>query len=165
MSKTVHFSSGNPRIGETRGVMHLFPDDSVSPSSSSSSSNLPVRSLPYVIQIGYSFDWLHEFISAFFSCLCSLREWGAKFTPWVVEAAKAYPWFENVCLKRMFVTDDDLALLAESFPGFKELVLLCCEGFGTSDIVLVANKCRKLRVLDLIESQVADDEMDWISCF
>ncbi|CAH8301797.1 unnamed protein product [Eruca vesicaria subsp. sativa] len=58
----------------------------------------------------------------------------------------------------MFVTDDDLALLAESFPGFKELVLLCCEGFGTSGIALVANKCRKLRVLALIESEVADDE-------
>ncbi|CAH8382874.1 unnamed protein product [Eruca vesicaria subsp. sativa] len=93
------------------------------------------------------------------------RDWGAKFTPWVVEAAKAYPWLEKVCLKRMFVTDDDLALLAESFPGFKELVLLCCEGFGTSGIALVANKCRKLRVLDLIESEVADDEVDWISCF
>ena len=46
MTQTVHFSSGNPRIGETRGVMHLFPDDAVSPSSSSSSSSiLPVRFL------------------------------------------------------------------------------------------------------------------------
>ena len=45
MTQTVHFSSGNPRIGETRGVMHLFPDDAVSPSSSSSSLILPVRFL------------------------------------------------------------------------------------------------------------------------
>lgn len=60
MTQTVHFSSGNPRIGETRGVMHLFPDDAVSPSSSSSSSSiLPVRFL----QIRPSFVWLHRFIS------------------------------------------------------------------------------------------------------
>ena len=33
------FSSGNPRIEETRGVMHLFLDDATA----SSSSNLPVK--------------------------------------------------------------------------------------------------------------------------
>ncbi|XP_010445996.1 PREDICTED: transport inhibitor response 1-like protein [Camelina sativa] len=92
-------------------------------------------------------------------------DWGANFAPWVSTMAKSYPWLEKVDLKRMFVTDDDLALLAESFPGFKELILVCCEGFGTSGIAIVANKCRKLKVLDLIESEVTDDEVDWISCF
>ncbi|CAN6979824.1 unnamed protein product [Brassica oleracea var. botrytis] len=92
-------------------------------------------------------------------------DWGANFAPWVSTMAKAYPWLEKVDLKRMFVTDDDLALLAESFPGFKELILVCCEGFGTSGIAVVANKCRKLKVLDLIESDVTDDEVDWVSCF
>ncbi|VVB15511.1 unnamed protein product [Arabis nemorensis] len=92
-------------------------------------------------------------------------DWGANFAPWVSTMAKAYPWLEKVDLKRMFVTDDDLALLADSFPGFKELILVCCEGFGTSGIAIVANKCRKLKVLDLIESEVSDDEVDWISCF
>uniref|UniRef100_A0A0A0LE11 Transport inhibitor response 1-like protein n=1 Tax=Cucumis sativus TaxID=3659 RepID=A0A0A0LE11_CUCSA len=91
--------------------------------------------------------------------------WGAHFTPWVAAMAKSYPWLERVYLKRMSVTDDDLALLADSFPGFKELVLFCCEGFGTSGIAVVAARCRHLRVLDLIESDVADDEVDWISCF
>ncbi|XP_010525658.1 PREDICTED: transport inhibitor response 1-like protein [Tarenaya hassleriana] len=92
-------------------------------------------------------------------------DWGANFAPWVIAMAKAYPWLEKVHLKRMFVTDDDLALLAESFPGFKELSLVCCDGFGTSGIAMVASKCRQLRVLDLIESEVTDDEVDWISCF
>ncbi|CAH8385846.1 unnamed protein product [Eruca vesicaria subsp. sativa] len=36
---------------------------------------------------------------------------------------------------------------------------------GLVVFALVAKKCRKLRVLDLIESEVADDEVDWISCF
>ncbi|GAV66803.1 hypothetical protein CFOL_v3_10313, partial [Cephalotus follicularis] len=91
--------------------------------------------------------------------------WGAHFAPWVLAMAKAYPGLEKVCLKRMSVTDDDLALLAGSFPGFKELVLVCCDGFGTSGLAVVASKCRTLRVLDLIESEVTDDEVDWISYF
>ncbi|KDP41450.1 hypothetical protein JCGZ_15857 [Jatropha curcas] len=91
--------------------------------------------------------------------------WGAHFAPWVSSMAKAYPWLEKVHLKRMTVTDDDLALLAESFLGFKELVLVCCDGFGTSGLAVVASRCRQLRVLDLIESEVSDDEVDWISCF
>ncbi|KAF8404677.1 hypothetical protein HHK36_009565 [Tetracentron sinense] len=91
--------------------------------------------------------------------------WGAHFTPWVTAMAEAYPWLEKVYLKRMSVTDEDLALLAQSFPGFKELVLVCCDGFGTSGLALVASKCRQLRVLDLIDDDVMDDEVDWISCF
>ena len=70
------------------------------------------------------------------------HNWGAHFTPWVAAMAKSYPWLERVYLKRMSVTDDDLALLADSFPGFKELVLFCCEGFGTSGIAVVAARCR-----------------------
>ncbi|KAJ7965777.1 transport inhibitor response 1-like protein [Quillaja saponaria] len=91
--------------------------------------------------------------------------WGAHFSPWASAMATAYPWLEKVYLKRMSVTDDDLVLLSESFPGFKELVLVCCEGFGTSGLAVVASKCSQLRVLDLIESEVTDDEVDWISFF
>ncbi|KAJ4963427.1 hypothetical protein NE237_023366 [Protea cynaroides] len=91
--------------------------------------------------------------------------WGAHFFPWVSAMASAYPWLEKVYLKRMLVTDDDLNLLASSFPGFKELVLVCCDGFGTSGLAAVASKCRQLRVLDLIDDDVMDDEVDWISCF
>ncbi|KAF3947181.1 hypothetical protein ACB098_05G074800 [Castanea mollissima] len=50
------FSSGNPRIEETRGVMHLFRDDAVSSSSSSSSSStssdLPVGRKALVCVLG-----------------------------------------------------------------------------------------------------------------
>ncbi|GFY96098.1 RNI-like superfamily protein [Actinidia rufa] len=91
-------------------------------------------------------------------------DWGANFTPWVTSMAQCYRALEKLCLKRMFVTDEDLELLA-SFPSFRELVLICCDGFGTSGLAVVASKCRKLRVLDLIEDEVTDDEIDWISCF
>ncbi|MBA0838617.1 hypothetical protein Goarm_004422, partial [Gossypium armourianum] len=92
-------------------------------------------------------------------------DWGAHFNPWVLAFAKACPWLEKVYLKRMSVTDDDLATLAESFLGFKELVLVCCDGFGTSGLAIFVSKCRQLKVLDLIESEVSDDETDWILCF
>ncbi|KAK8642740.1 hypothetical protein V6N13_012073 [Hibiscus sabdariffa] len=92
-------------------------------------------------------------------------DWGAHFNPWALAMAKAYPWLEKVHLKRMTVTDDDLATLAELLLGFKELVLVCCDGFGTSGLAIFVNKCRQLKVLDLIESEVSDDETDWISCF
>lgn len=82
--------------------------------------------------------------------------WGADFTPWLSSMSKAYPWLEKVCLKRMSVTDKDLSLLADSFSGFKELTLVCCEGFGTSGLAFIAGKCRsfshffeKPSVLDL----------------
>ncbi|KAJ8771602.1 hypothetical protein K2173_026779 [Erythroxylum novogranatense] len=93
------------------------------------------------------------------------ENWGAHFAPWVSTMAKAYPWLEKVHLKRMSVTHDDLNLLAESFLGFKELVLVCCYGFGTGGLAIVASGCRQLKVLDLIESEVTDDEIDWISFF
>ncbi|XP_043712846.1 transport inhibitor response 1-like protein [Telopea speciosissima] len=91
--------------------------------------------------------------------------WGAHFSPWVTAMSSANPLLEKVYLKRMSVTDEDLDLLANSFPGFKELVIVCCDGFSTSGLAAVASKCRQLRVLDLIDDDVMDDELDWISCF
>ncbi|KAG1366577.1 transport inhibitor response 1-like protein [Cocos nucifera] len=96
------------------------------------------------------------------------NNWGAHFHPWVSAMAAAYPWLEKLCLKRISVADSDLFLLAHSFPNFKELSLICCEGFGTAGLAAIAEKCRHLRVLDLIEDYVEDEEdetMDWISRF
>ncbi|KAK7385361.1 hypothetical protein VNO78_31077 [Psophocarpus tetragonolobus] len=94
--------------------------------------------------------------------------WGAHFAPWASALAQAYPWLEKLHLKRMIVTDADLALVADSFSGFRELILVCCDGFGTPGLAAVAGKCRLLRVLELVESVVEaedDEEVDWISCF
>ncbi|XP_064973031.1 F-box protein FBX14-like [Musa acuminata AAA Group] len=94
--------------------------------------------------------------------------WGARFSPWVAAMAAAYPWLERVCLKRMTVSDADLALLARSFSSFRDLTLICCDGFGTPGLAAVAELCRNLRVLDLIENDVEDEDeevVDWISRF
>ncbi|XP_076890348.1 transport inhibitor response 1-like protein [Bidens hawaiensis] len=92
-------------------------------------------------------------------------DWGAHFTPWVYVMAGAYRALEKISLKRMLVTDDDLAVIAKSFKGFKELVLVCCEGFGARGLGVIATECRNLRVLELNEDEVLEDEFDWISCF
>ncbi|KAJ8426647.1 hypothetical protein Cgig2_029831 [Carnegiea gigantea] len=91
--------------------------------------------------------------------------WGAHSTRWLTAFAGAYPFLEKIYLKRMSVTDDDLGLIANSFSCLKELTLVCCEGFGTSGLAVLACKSRQLRVLDLFEDEVNDDEVDWISCF
>ncbi|KAG8371343.1 hypothetical protein BUALT_Bualt13G0077800 [Buddleja alternifolia] len=42
----------------------------------------------------------------------------------------------------MVVSDDSLELLSKSFPNFKSLVLVSCEGFTTDVLVAIASKCR-----------------------
>lgn len=95
-------------------------------------------------------------------------EWGARFSPWAAALSPAYPWLEQICLKRMTVADDDLFLIACSFPRFRNLSLVCCDGFSTAGLCTIAENCRHLRSLDLIENDVEDDEdeaLDWISMF
>lgn len=69
-------------------------------------------------------------------------DWGAHFAPWGRELAQGYPWLEKLHLKRMNVTDEDLGVIADSFAGFRELLLVCCEGFGTPGLAAIASKCR-----------------------
>ncbi|KAL2520730.1 Transport inhibitor response 1-like protein [Forsythia ovata] len=92
-------------------------------------------------------------------------DWGAHFGPWLSAMARSYRALEKLYLKRMSVTDEDLAIAAHSFPILKELVMVCCEGFGTSGLASVASECRQIRVLELMDSDIGDDEEDWISCF
>ncbi|XP_038972722.1 F-box protein FBX14-like isoform X2 [Phoenix dactylifera] len=91
--------------------------------------------------------------------------WGAGFSPWLAALATSNPWLERLCLKRMSVSDADLSRLARSFPSFRDLTLICCDGFGTVGLAAIAEHCRHLRVLDLIENDVEDQGLDWVSRF
>eukprot|EP01018_Ginkgo_biloba_P008322 Gb_35574 [translate_table: standard] len=117
--------------------------------------------------------------------------WGAHLSPWISAMAQVYPGLEKLCLKRMTVTDDDLSVLANSFPNFKELNLTCCDGFSTSGLATIASKCsftaiglqssgllglgfhhfffpflgRQLTELDLNEDEIMDNGDDWLACF
>ncbi|KAH9301631.1 hypothetical protein KI387_013214, partial [Taxus chinensis] len=69
------------------------------------------------------------------------KNWGAHLHPWVLSMASAYPWLETLSLNKMTIIDDNLAILANSFPNFKELVLFYCEGFNTGALAMIARKC------------------------
>ncbi|XVE77683.1 hypothetical protein DITRI_Ditri13aG0081800 [Diplodiscus trichospermus] len=91
--------------------------------------------------------------------------WGGYVMPWIVEMADAYPWLEEIRLKRMVVTDESLELIAKSFKNFKVLVLSSCEGFSTDGLAAIAAGCKNLRELDLRESEVDDLSGHWLSYF
>ncbi|KAJ4955274.1 hypothetical protein NE237_012057 [Protea cynaroides] len=91
--------------------------------------------------------------------------WGANMYPWVAAMAQAYPWLEELRLKRMVVTDDTLELISRSFKNFKVLVLSSCEGFTTDGLAAIAANCRNLRELDLRETEVDDPSGNWLSHF
>lgn len=90
--------------------------------------------------------------------------WGAYADPWVSALADAYPWFEELQLKRMTISDECLAKLARSFPNFRALVLTTCDGFTTSGLAHVAANCRNLQVLEMQECDVGYGG-EWLSCF
>ncbi|EOX94947.1 hypothetical protein QUC31_004773 [Theobroma cacao] len=91
--------------------------------------------------------------------------WGGYILPWIVEMAGAYPWLEEIRLKRMVVTDESLELIAKSFKNFKVLVLSFCEGFSTDGLAAIAASCKNLKELDLRESEVDDLSGHWLSHF
>ncbi|KAG7970717.1 hypothetical protein I3843_07G098700 [Carya illinoinensis] len=91
--------------------------------------------------------------------------WGGYVAPWISAMASAYPWLEEIRLKRMVITDESLELISKSFKNFKVLVLSSCEGFSTDGLAAIAANCRNLRELDLGESEVEDLSGHWLSRF
>lgn len=72
------------------------------------------------------------------------HDWGAYLYPWVDSMVKANINLEELRLKRMVVSDDSLDLLSRSFPNFKSLVLVSCEGFTTDGLAAIASNCRSV---------------------
>lgn len=91
--------------------------------------------------------------------------WGADIHSWLVVFASAYPFLEELRLKRMTVTDESLDFLARSFPEFKALSLVSCDGFSTDGLATIATYCRNLTELDIQESGIEDLGGSWLSCF
>ncbi|KAL8513473.1 hypothetical protein ACS0TY_012800 [Phlomoides rotata] len=91
--------------------------------------------------------------------------WGAYVHPWIKAMSSAYPFLEEIKLKRMVVTDESLELIARSFKNFKVLVLSSCEGFTTDGLASIAANCRNLKELDLRDSDVEDLSGHWLSHF
>ncbi|KAI8525350.1 hypothetical protein RHMOL_Rhmol13G0224000 [Rhododendron molle] len=93
------------------------------------------------------------------------ENWGADVHHWLVVFARVYPFLEELRLKRMTVTDESLELLANSFPTFKALSLLSCDGFSTNGLAAIASHCKNLTELDIQENEMDDNGGGWLSCF
>ncbi|KAF3451569.1 hypothetical protein FNV43_RR07664 [Rhamnella rubrinervis] len=91
--------------------------------------------------------------------------WGADIHSWLVVFAAEYPSLEELRLKRMTVTDESLEFLALSFPNFKALSLLSCDGFSTDGLAAIATHCKNLVELDIQENDIDDKNGGWLSCF
>lgn len=70
------------------------------------------------------------------------QNWGADIHPWLVVFAAKYPFLEELRLKRMTISDESLEFLAVSFPNFKALSLLSCDGFSTDGLAIIATHCK-----------------------
>ncbi|KAM2537211.1 hypothetical protein TB2_022806 [Malus domestica] len=93
------------------------------------------------------------------------HEWGGFLQPWIEALADGRVGLEELRLKRMIVSDESLELLSRSFPNFKSLVLVSCEGFTTDGLAAIAANCRLLKELDLQENDIDDHRGHWLSCF
>lgn len=82
------------------------------------------------------------------------HEWGGYAYPWIAAFAKAYPWLEELRLKRMVVSDEALELIAKKFKNFRVLVMYSCEGFSTDGLATIAANCRFVCVLLEISVQL-----------
>uniref|UniRef100_A0A0D9WH55 F-box domain-containing protein n=1 Tax=Leersia perrieri TaxID=77586 RepID=A0A0D9WH55_9ORYZ len=90
-------------------------------------------------------------------------DWGAYARPWVAELAAPLECLKAIHLRRMVVTDDDLAALVRARGHMlQELKLDKCSGFSTDALRLVACSCRSLRTLFLEECTVADKGTEWL---
>ncbi|RZC81638.1 hypothetical protein C5167_044214 [Papaver somniferum] len=71
------------------------------------------------------------------------HDWGGFVSPWIEAMAKSYLGLEEIRLKRMVVFDHILELLSHSFPNFKSIVLVSCEGFTADGLAAIAANCRE----------------------
>nr|XP_043621701.1 protein TRANSPORT INHIBITOR RESPONSE 1-like [Erigeron canadensis] len=91
--------------------------------------------------------------------------WGGDVQPWLNVFATAYPFLEELRLKRMEVSDESLEFLGMNFDGFKVLSLLSCDGFTTLGLEAIATHCKNLTELDIQENGIDDLGGDWLSFF
>ncbi|EPS73154.1 f-box family protein, partial [Genlisea aurea] len=92
-------------------------------------------------------------------------DWGANVHSWLVHFSVTYPFLEELRLKRMVINDESFRLLADSFPCFKSLSLLNCDGFSSDGLKAIARNCKNLTELDIQDCPMIDDDGDWIGEF
>ncbi|KAI4306794.1 hypothetical protein L6164_030040 [Bauhinia variegata] len=91
------------------------------------------------------------------------EDWGGYVTPWVKEIAEYFDGLRSLHFRRMIVKDFDLELLARSRGHvLQALKLDKCSGFSTDGLSHIGRYCRNLRILFLEESQIEENDGDWL---
>ncbi|KAL4576170.1 hypothetical protein LXL04_012259 [Taraxacum kok-saghyz] len=91
------------------------------------------------------------------------EDWGGFATPWVEEIAKSFSCIKAVHFRRMIVKDEDLELLARERGSVLQVLKLDkCSGFSTDGLRHVCRSCRNLKILFLEESQIQENDGDWL---
>ncbi|KAK4277872.1 hypothetical protein QN277_015800 [Acacia crassicarpa] len=91
------------------------------------------------------------------------EDWGGYVGPWVKEMAQYFECLKSLHFRRMIVRDSDLELLARSRGHvLQALKLDKCSGFSTDGLYHIGQSCRVLRVLFLEESQIVENDGEWL---
>ncbi|CAM0947951.1 unnamed protein product [Alopecurus aequalis] len=73
------------------------------------------------------------------------ENWGGSASPWIRELSASFEYLKALHLRRMVVSDDDLAVLVRAKASIlASLKLDLCFGFSTPSLTLVARSCKKL---------------------
>lgn len=91
------------------------------------------------------------------------EDFGAYAAPWVAQLAAPLDCLKALHLRRMTVTDEDIAVLVRARGHMLQVLKLDkCSGFSTNALRLVARSCRSLRTLFLEECTIADEGSEWL---
>ncbi|KAK1312329.1 Coronatine-insensitive protein 1 [Acorus calamus] len=91
------------------------------------------------------------------------EDWGGYAGPWIREIAGAFTCLKALHLRRMIVSDVDIAVLVAA-RGYMLLTLKLdkCSGFSTDGLLQVARTCRCLKILFLEESSIVENDGNWL---
>ncbi|PAN27523.1 hypothetical protein PAHAL_5G086800 [Panicum hallii] len=91
------------------------------------------------------------------------EDWGAYAAPWVAQLAAPLECLKAVHLRRMTITDQDIAVLVRARGHMLQVLKLDkCSDFSTDALRLIARSCRSLRTLFLEECIIDDKGSEWL---
>ncbi|XP_071716525.1 transport inhibitor response 1-like protein Os04g0395600 isoform X2 [Rutidosis leptorrhynchoides] len=87
------------------------------------------------------------------------------FDPWMEILSNSCQLLEQIRLKRMKVSDQNLGSIAIRFQNFKSLILSSCFGFTISGLSAIASNCSKLEQFEVEGCDVTDNTGRWLNSF
>ncbi|KAK9060151.1 hypothetical protein SSX86_020855 [Deinandra increscens subsp. villosa] len=93
------------------------------------------------------------------------NDWDGTVDPWIDAMCRNCPLLEELRLKRMIVSDQNLDVISTRFPNFKSLVLSSCSGFTIAGLSAIASNCSKLEQLEVERCDITDHTGVWLRSF